>query len=430
MPGLFATLAGPAGLKEISYGTLDLWRDLFGGMQVKSGVSVNAMTALQTTTVQGCIRRISEALQEPCKLYRKDPTTRARDEHPSHPLHDLLSHEPNSFQSGLEYRETVGLHTALTFNHYSYISRVGGKIDELIPIAPQQVCPKWDRASGEMRYEIDWLDGGRTTLKQDEVWHVRGPSWDGRVGMDAIRLLREAIGLAIATEETHARFHSNGAQPGGYITTDKDLSDQGVRDRLKEQFQQTVGGVANKFRTLVLDNGMKWEPMMTKGLDSQHLQLRQFQVEEICRGFGVMPIMVGYSGDKAPTFASAEQLFLAHREHTKRPWQRRIAESADRWLLTREERRAGIYVGFVDQDYIAADMKTKAEFFKIALGGGGNPGWVSPNQVRGFDEMPPHEGGNHLYAPTNSGPIGPDGVPVAAKTGPSQPTSEDPADAP
>jgi HK97 family phage portal protein len=415
--GLFATLAGPSGLKDDTrYGSLDLWRDLFGGAPVKSGVSVNALTALQTTTVLACVRRIAEALQEPCKIYRKNPATKERDEDPAHPLYEMLGAEPNSMQSGLEYRETVGLHVALTFNHYSYIGRVGGKVDELIPIPPAQVTPKWDRSSGALRYVIDWLDGNSTTLSQADVWHVRGPSWDGRVGMDAIRLLREAIGLAIATEETHARFHSNGAQPGGYISTDKDLTDAGVRARLKEQFQQTSGGVANKFKTIVLDNGMKWEPMTATGLDSQHLQLRQFQVEEICRGYCVMPIMVGYSGDKAPTFASAEQLFLAHREHTKRPWQRRIAESADRWLLSREERRAGLYVGFVDQDYVAADMKTQAEFFKIALGGAGNPGWYTLNQVRAFFEMPPVEGGDRPFAPTNAGPIGPDGVPMAAKT--------------
>lgn len=415
MAGLFAALAGPGGAKSTTYGTLELWRDLFGGGQVKSGVSVNALTALQTTTVLACVRRISESLQEPCKVYQKDRRTKARDEAPDHPLYELLGSEPNSMQSGVEFRETVGLHAALTFNHYSYIGRVNGQIDELIPIAPGLVTPKYNQAKRTITYLIRWPEGGQTELGQRDIWHVRGPSWDGFAGMDAIRLLREAIGLAIATEETHARFHSNGAQPGGYITTDKDISDQGVRDRLKEQFQQTVGGVANKFKTIVLDNGMKWEPMMMKGLDSQHLQLRQFQVEEICRGYCVMPIMVGYSGDKAPTFASAEQLFLQHREHTKRPWQRRIAESADRWLLTKEERRAGFYVGFVDQDYIAADMKTKAEYLKIALGGGGNPGWVQPNEARGWDERPPHPGGDNLYAPTNAGPVGADGVPKAPK---------------
>lgn len=417
MGGLFAALAGPAGLKEDArYGTLDIWRDLFGGGQVKSGVSVTSLTALQVTTVLACCRRIAEALMEPCKVYRKDPDTKSRSEAIDHPLYDLMESAPNTMQSGIEYRETIGLHTALVFNHYSYIARVGSKIEELIPIMPGCVSPKLARDRRSIKYVVNWGDGTSTTLDQADIWHVRGPSWDGVVGMDAIRLLREAIGLAIATEETHSRFHSNGAQPGGLLTTEKDLSDQDVRDRLKEQFQNLAGGVANRFKTIVLDNGLQWKPMMMTGLDSQHLQLRQFQVEEICRGYCVMPIMVGYSGDKAPTFASSEQLFLAHREHTKRPWQRRIAASADRWLLSTEERKAGHYVGFVDQDYIAADMKAKAEYYKIALGGAGNPGWLSPNQVLAFDEMPPQPGGGHIYAPVNAGPIGPDGVPIAAKS--------------
>jgi HK97 family phage portal protein len=406
-------LGGPEAKADVTYGGLDLWHDLFGGAAVKSGVSVNTTTALQVTTVSACIRRISEALMCPCKVYRK--TGNSRSEDPSHPLYDLLDCEPNSMQSGIEYRETIGLHVALTFNHYSYIGRINGKIDELIPIPPAWVQPRISKDRYSIQYVVTWDDGTQTTLDQSEVWHVRGPSWDGRVGMDGIRLLREAIGLAIATEETHARLHSNGAQPGGILTTDKDLSDANIRERLKEQFQQSAGGVANKFRTLVLDNGLDWKPTTMSGVDSQHIQLRQFQVEEICRGYLIMPIMVGYSGDKAPTFASAEQLFLQHLVHTVRPWHHRIAGSAIRWLLTKDERRAGYYVGFVDADFMSPDMKSKAEYNKIALGGAGNPGWVSPNQVRAFDEMPPVTGGDNIYAPVNAGPIGADGVPVAAK---------------
>jgi HK97 family phage portal protein len=319
--------------------------------------------------------------------------------------------KPNSLQSGLEYRETVGLHLALSFNHYSYISRVGNRVDELLPISPQYVTSWVDKSTGEwrMKYKINWPTGGVSILEQEDIWHIRGPSWEPGIGMDAIRLLREAVGLAIATEETHARFHSNGAQPGGTISTDKDLSSQDIRDRLKEEFGQRAGGVANKFKTIVLDNGLKWTPIQPSGVDSQHVQLRQFQVEEICRGFCVMPIMVGYSGDKAPTFASAEQLFLQHLVHTVRPWHRRFTESADRWLLTDEDKAAGYYVAFVEADYLSPDLKAKAEFYRIALGGSGNPGWMKPSEVRSFEELPPHVGSDNLYAPGNIGPIQADG---------------------
>lgn len=422
--GLFTNIAAGFERKADSvttYGTLDLWRDFFGGSPVKSGVAVNVQTALQVSTVLGCVRRIAEALMVPCKVYQKDPATNVRREAREHPLFDILSDMPNSIQSGLEYRETVALHVALTFNHYSYIARINGQIDELVPIDPYRVVPKLGR-DGVMSYRVQLLDGSYVTLGSDEIWHVRGPSWDGAIGMDAIKLLRESIGLSIATEETHARLHSNGAQPGGILTTDKEASRE-ARERLKEMFTQNHQGVQNKFRTLVLDNGFKWQSMTPTGVDLQHIELRQFQVEEIARGFGVMPIMIGYSGDKAPTFASAEQMFLAHLVHTVRPWQGRVAASAKRWLFTKEERSAGYYIRFVDADFLSPDMKSKAEYNKIALGGGGNPGWRTPNEVRGDDEDGTLPGGDSLYVPVNVVPIGDDGLPMPVRREPVAPAN-------
>ena len=140
--GLFTSIA--AGLEakaDVSYGTLDLWRDLFGGASVNSGVAVNVQTMLQTTTVLGCTRRICEALTVPRKIYKKDRVTKSREEAREHELYDRLSDEPNSLQDGYGYFETIGLHLALCFNHYSMIGRINGKIDELIPIEPMRVTP-------------------------------------------------------------------------------------------------------------------------------------------------------------------------------------------------------------------------------------------------------------------------------------------------
>jgi phage portal protein BeeE len=148
------------------------------------------------------------------------------------------------------------------------------------------------------------------------------------------------------------------------------------------------------------------------------------QVEEICRGMLVIPIMVGYA-DKTATYASADQMFLAHLVHTVRPWHDRVAESADRWLLTKEERAAGLYVGFVDAAFLRPDMKTKAEYNRTALGGSGNPGWLTINDVRGFDELPKIEGGDRLYVPTNSTPIGDDGLPMPVKQPPAPTPKQD-----
>ena len=144
MAGLFGSIAAGFERKAAGSGSgsFELWKEIFGGSAVKAGVTVNVQTALQTTAVLGCARRITEALTVPCKLYRKDRQTKSREEAGDHHLADRLADEPNSLQDGYGYRETIGLHLALTFNHYSYIGRVGGKVDELIPIEPHRVRPQ------------------------------------------------------------------------------------------------------------------------------------------------------------------------------------------------------------------------------------------------------------------------------------------------
>lgn len=424
MRGLFGTISGGLAVKSgntTEYGSID---EIFGRLfarPVKSGVAVNWKSALQVSTVLACSRRWSESIMVPCKVYKRDSQGR-RTEDREHSLYRILEDEPNQWQSGLEYRETIGFHLCLAGNHYSYKGMVRGKIDELIPLDPSRVATRQNAGDGSLRYRYTNLDGTVEDFDPTEIWHIRGPSWDGAIGMEAVKMAQEAIGLAIATEETHARLFSNGANPSGIFTSDNKIGDV-ARTRLKEQWKQDQVGLANKFRTAVLDNGIKWQQIAMKGVDAEHIKTRQFQVEEICRAAGIMPIMVGYSGDKAPTYASAEQMFLQHLVHTVRPAQDRVASSAKRWLLTRQERAEGYYIAFTEAAFLSPAMKDKAEYYKIALGGGGNPGWLKPDEVRGFEELAPEPGGDRLYVPANVLPIGEDGWPRATVAPAPKPTN-------
>jgi HK97 family phage portal protein len=158
-----------------------------------------------------------------------------------------------------------------------------------------------------MTYNVSDLEGKITTLTAENVLHLRGPSWNSYLGLDAVQLAREAIGLAIATEETHASLHANGAQPGGVLAV-KGKLDKEARERLKTAWQAFQGGVANRFKTAVIDVDAEWKPLSMTGVDSQHLETRRFQIEEICRAMRVFPQLVMHT-DKTSTFASAEQFF-------------------------------------------------------------------------------------------------------------------------
>ena len=143
--------------------------------------------------------------------------------------------------------------------------------------------------------------------------------------------------------------------------------------------------------------------MVMSNIDAQMIESRKLQIEEICREFGVMPIMVGYS-DKAATYASAEQMFIAHVVHTLEPWYQRMQQSADVNLLTEDDRRSGFYTRLKDNALMRGAAKDRAEYYAKGLGSGGVKGWLTQNDVRGYEDLDPSTDpeADKLPQPTNS----------------------------
>jgi HK97 family phage portal protein len=358
------------------------------GGSVKSGATVNWKTAIEVGTVFACARVIAEGLsQVPFKLFQ-ETTGGGREAARAHPLYKLLARRPNPWQTSFEFRETLALHLVLASNAYVFKNMLAGKVIELLPFQPGQVTVK--RSGWELSYEITTADGTKVPVPASQMWHLRGPSWDGVVGLDAVRLARESIGLALATEEHSARMFSNGAAIGGVLTTDATLKTEQV-DLLRKSWETTQTGVRNAFKTAILWGGLKWLPRGQQNDQAQLIEQRRFQVEEICRHFRVMPIMVGYS-DKAATYASAEQMFLAHVVHTLGPWYSRLEQSAESALLTEKELDAGYYFKFIAGGLMRGAHADRAAYYSKALGAGGSPAWMTQDEIRGLEEMNPMGG--------------------------------------
>ncbi|SDC07046.1 phage portal protein, HK97 family [Bradyrhizobium brasilense] len=392
----------------------DLWATVLGGAyQSKSGPPVGWRTALRVTAFLACTRRIVEAVSTvPTKLFLK-PQGGSRTEAYDHAVYELLDSEPNEWQDPLQFKETLAIHCAVTNNAYAFINRVRGKIVELIPIIPTHVQPKW-RPDRTPYYLVTAPDGSQAELTPSEILHIRGLSWDGLKGLDAVQLLQEPLGLALATEQTHAMLHAHGARPSGIISVDKNLDEKELI-RLAAWVKKHYAGLDNVSRVMILDNDAKFTPFDMKGVDSQHIALRNHEIESICHGMGVLPIVIGYPAEMAAR-AAAETLVALHLVHTVRPWHRRFEQAFNRQLLSRAERKEGYYTKFMDGEFLRATAKDRAAYNKDALGGGASPGWAMVDEVRGWDELPelPNGAGKHIYAPLNAGPIGDDGVPKSA----------------
>lgn len=396
MRGLFGTMTAGLEAKATDISALT-WERLLGSGPSKAGVSVNVDTALKVSTVLACCRVLANGIaQVPLKVYREDDKG-AKLPAKDHPTFKLLWRRPNEWQTSFEMRQMMMFHAVLNWNAYAYLGWVGrGKnrrLTEIIPLVPPVTVHQADDYS--LTYEIRDKKGATIdVLPRSSIMHLRGPTWNGVTGMDALQTAREAIGLAIATEESHARLHANGSRPGGLISVEGTL-EKATRDRLREQLAENVEGLRNAFRTMILDQKAEYTPFAMTGVDSQHLETRKFQIEEICRDLGVFPQMVGHS-DKTSTFASAESFFLAHVMHALGPWIENWQQVFSRDLFPDED---DISAEFSVQGLLRGDHKTRAEFYAAGIVNG----YFTRNEVRRWETLNPIDGLDEPLVPLNMG---------------------------
>lgn len=369
-----------------------LFQELTRGRESRSGVNVTAARALEVATVLACCRVLAEGVaQVPWRLYREEG--RRRIIASEHPVNRMIYRAPNRWQTSFEFRESLMFHAVLCGNAFVFVNRVGSerKIYELVPIEPGRVTVKRDPDTLGLSYEVsaEKNGGAKRTFPQETIWHIRGPSWNTWTGLRATEFARDAIGLSVALEDKQADYHRNGAEMSGILSLENNVGKEAYADLAKWIDEHLPGGTRFQ-KPLVLDNGAKYTDLQMSGVDAQHLETRKHQIEEICRAFRVMPIMVGQS-DKAATYASAEQMFIAHVVHSLMPWFERFEQSADANLLTEQEIASGYYTKFTAQALMRGSSKERAEYFAKALGSGNVKGWMTQNEVRELEELEIHD---------------------------------------
>ena len=388
------------------------------GSRSKAGVDVGLNTAMRVSCVLACARVLAEGVAGmPWKLQRRFDDGR-RVSATNLPLYNVLYRTPNDWQTSFEFREMLMYHCVLTGNGYAFINRdSAGRIMELLPLVPNRVRPIQDN-NLVLSYEFRTANGTVETIPLQNMMHIRGPSWDGIIGMDVVKLARESIGLAIAAEETQADLHKNGLQVSGIISMTgalNDVAQKRLRERIKEMQDESLS-------VLILDQAAKFEKMQMSGVDSEHLETRKFQIEEICRQFRVFPQMIGLA-DRGSSYASAEQFFLAHVIHSLMPWVERWEQAAHRDLLGDDSDQGDfqLVAKMSMQGLMRGDAASRAAFYASGI----LNGWMTRADAREFEDMPAILGIDIPLVPLNMRlitdpvppPIAPGASPPAAAAG-------------
>ncbi|EMW6317249.1 phage portal protein [Enterococcus faecalis] len=370
-----------------------------------AGKTVTERSALQMTAVYSCVRILAEAVAGlPLHLYRYTDDG-GKEKALDHPLYRLLHDEPNAEMSSFVFRETLMTHLLLWGNCYAQIIRNGrNEIIGLYPLMPNKMTVHRDE-NGQLYYlytrgadDVASTKSMTVKLGPSDVLHIPGLGFDGLVGYSPIAMAKNAIGLAIATEEYGAKFFANGAAPSGVLEHPGTIKEPG---KVREAWQSQFGGSANSNKIAVLEEGMKYTPISISPEQAQFLETRKFQINEIARIFRVPPHMVGDL--EKSSFSNIEQQSLEFVKYTLDPWVVRWEQTLARTLFTTEEKKK-FFFRFNVEGLLRGDYESRMNGYATAR----QNGWMSANDIReleNLDRIPTEEGGDMYLVNGNMLPL-------------------------
>lgn len=386
-----------------AYTTIDLAHDvnfpefMRGGANI-AGASINRATAMRNPAVKRSVNLLANSIATlPLHFYRKDEGGR-RDRVTDHPLAAIFAEKANQGQDAYQFRKLMQRWALIDGNAYALILRGSRGIVGLRPIHPDKVKVE-QRDDWTVEYRVSPKEGGGERVVQaSEMFHLYGDSDNGFSGISLLDEAADALGIAMQADKAAARLFKHGALIRDVLTKDGALSPQAIAN-LRASMEEGFGGADNANRTLVLEDGLKYQSVSTNAKDSQHLETRDHQIEEIARIFGVpRPFLMM---DDTSWGSGIEQLGIYFVQYSLAPWLVAWEQAIKRMLFTDADRRSGLYPKFNEKALLRGSMADQAEFLSKLVGSGGSPQIMEQNEARAVLDLPEHADGSGL----NSGVV-------------------------
>jgi HK97 family phage portal protein len=378
-----------------------------------SGRYVNGPATMGLPAAMAAIRLLAETIGAlPMIVYRgkADVRERAIDV----PQWRLLHEAPNANQTAFTVWAYVIAALQAGGNGYLLKTKAAREVQELYPLNPSWVSPR--RRDGELVFDYRdpnkgvGLAGPVKTLTTADVIHIPGLLInDPLIGESPVTVHRQALGTALAQEEYQGRFFANDATPRGILKHPGTPTPDQRRD-LREAWEAGHRGSPNSSRTAITWGGMEYEQVSLSLQDAQFIDAQKFSIEQIARIFRVPVRSIG--GPDPETRSTPEQRGIEFLTYSLVPWIVRVEQAlhADDDLFPDKE----LYPEFLPDALLRADTVSRYTAYVQAR----QAGWLSVNDIRRLENLPPIDGGD-VYQET---PVG--GAPNLQP----QPGDQQPAD--
>lgn len=386
----------------------------YGNPTSASSVNVTPTTALSCPAWFRGLELISSKVASlPVNVYKIEAKKKA-DVDTQHPANWLLHGKANDRQTSYDWlRQMVG-HALSRGTGYSIIDRSGDGVtpQALIPMVPEQVRP-YRATDGNLWYEYTPSGLPAQRLPHWDVFRVMGLSDDGIVGHNVIAWAREHIGADIASTRWNATLYRNRATPAVVLQTEQSIPEPVAIARINA-WNQVHQGIDSAHKTALLDRGLEAKALSFSPTDMAYIQNNALVGRAIGMFLGIPSHKLGDTSKMGG--GSVEQENLSFLGDCLDSWLCKIEwEGWDKLLTEDEKRSRSRRVSFDRAQLMRADTAAMGMYYRTALAG--QP-WMTQNEVRGDNGMPPLDGGDELLQPLNmNGASDPGGDPRQTKDG-------------
>lgn len=356
-----------------------------GGKRTKAGVRVTAKTALSVSMIWSCVKILSESLSGlPFKLYEDAGGKRAMVG--STDRYAKLLRKPNPYMTMLNFLKFVVVNMALRGNAFALIERNrNGDVVGLVPLDGKTVTIDTDE---DLLYLVTPSEGKPFPVSPENMLHFKLFSLDGIVGLSPIEHQAETMGLAKAGQQWSARFMRKGGFTGGYVIYEQFLT-KAQQAQVMERFPDVRKADADDIgKMAILQGNPKIVPAGITQKDAQFIESQQFQEEALAGIYGVPLWLANRAGKTSIMGSNLEQQLTGYITFGLKPFIDAVEDEFNDKIFTAVSR----FAEFAVEGLLRADSAGRATYYGSALGGSGGSGWMTINEVRTKENLPPLEG--------------------------------------
>lgn len=367
---------------------------IFGMASTSSaGIAVTPDTAMRVSTVYACVSLLAGAIASlPVGVFERAGRVRREVDHDYWWMLNEQANEDMTSAAAWEYMITAKSFHGDGFAELLRPSRVSNRVIGWLPHHPLRVQPFRD-TDGTKYYRVYPEIGASYVLDSADMIQIPSLGYDGLTSPSPItHAAREVIGAALAGDAYTGRFFNDGGNFDYALKTATKVDEEQLK-LLQASLRARQGGPGSR-SPLILTGGLEPAQLSVNSKDAEILATRMFGVEQICAILGVPPHMIGRT-EKASSWGTgmAEQGGNFVR-YTLRRHLTPIAQELNRKFWPTHQR---YFVAHKTEALESGDMKSRADGWRTALGRAGEPGWMTVDEVRRAENLPPIAGGDQLF---------------------------------